>query len=141
VEQGRDALAPVVRLLGLLDTRPVHGASLTSAEQEVVRLVMAGPTNPEIGKRLFMSRSTVKTHLAHVFAKLGVAVRLGGRSAMADAWCGARPCQIVGEASGEEGREARRRWARRTTYSRIFSCRPQSSIEHQRRLPFFDRSR
>jgi len=50
-------------------------ASLTSTEQEVVRLAVAGLTNPEIGKRLFMSRSTVKTHLAHVYAKLGVANR------------------------------------------------------------------
>jgi len=56
--------------------RPVQGwASLTSTEQEVVRLAVAGLTNPEIGKRLFMSRSTVKTHLAHVYAKLGVANR------------------------------------------------------------------
>ena len=34
-----------------------------------------GLTNPEIGARLFMSRSTVKTHLSHVYAKLGVANR------------------------------------------------------------------
>jgi DNA-binding NarL/FixJ family response regulator len=34
-----------------------------------------GRNNPEIGARLFMSRSTVKTHLSHVYAKLGVANR------------------------------------------------------------------
>ncbi|MEV4328832.1 helix-turn-helix transcriptional regulator, partial [Microbispora rosea] len=56
--------------------RPASGwASLTPAEQEVVRLAVAGLSNPEIGDRLFMSRSTVKTHLAHVYAKLGVANR------------------------------------------------------------------
>ncbi|MEU6430673.1 LuxR C-terminal-related transcriptional regulator [Microbispora sp. NPDC046973] len=56
--------------------RPATGwASLTPAEQEVVRLAAAGLSNPEIAGRLFMSRSTVKTHLAHVYAKLGVANR------------------------------------------------------------------
>jgi DNA-binding CsgD family transcriptional regulator len=40
-----------------------------------VRLAAEGLTNPEIGQRLFMSRGTVKTHLAHVFAKVGVANR------------------------------------------------------------------
>jgi predicted ATPase/DNA-binding NarL/FixJ family response regulator len=56
--------------------RPATGwASLTSAELEVVRLVVDGLSNPEIGRRLFMSRGTVKTHLSHVYAKLGVANR------------------------------------------------------------------
>ena len=56
--------------------RPDHGwASLTPAEVEVVALAADGLTNPEIGARLFMSRSTVKTHLSHVYAKLGVANR------------------------------------------------------------------
>jgi DNA-binding CsgD family transcriptional regulator len=48
---------------------------LTPAEAEVVRLAVDGLSNPEIGARLYMSRSTVKTHLAHVYAKLGVANR------------------------------------------------------------------
>jgi predicted ATPase/DNA-binding CsgD family transcriptional regulator len=56
--------------------RPVIGwASLTRTELEVVELVAAGISNPEIGTRLFMSRSTVKTHLSHVFAKLGLSNR------------------------------------------------------------------
>jgi DNA-binding NarL/FixJ family response regulator len=37
--------------------------------------VADGLNNPEIGSRLFMSRGTVKTHLSHVYAKLGVANR------------------------------------------------------------------
>jgi DNA-binding NarL/FixJ family response regulator len=37
--------------------------------------VVSGMTNPEIASRLFVSRATVKTHLSHVYAKLGVANR------------------------------------------------------------------
>lgn len=56
--------------------RPEHGwGSLTPAELEVVRLAVEGLSNPQIGARLFMSRSTVKTHLSHVYAKLDVANR------------------------------------------------------------------
>jgi DNA-binding NarL/FixJ family response regulator len=40
-----------------------------------VELVAEGLTNPQIGERLYVSRRTVKTHLAHVFAKLGVSSR------------------------------------------------------------------
>src|SRR4029453_19617259 len=56
--------------------RPSTGwGSLTPTELEVVRLVVDGLSNPEIGRRLFMSRGTVKAHLSHVYAKLGVANR------------------------------------------------------------------
>ena len=40
-----------------------------------MHLVVAGLSNPEISAKLFMSRGTVKTHLSHVFAKLGVGNR------------------------------------------------------------------
>ena len=56
--------------------RPRHGwASLTPTEEHVVALVAEGLTNPEIATRLLMGRSTVKTHLEHIFAKLGVTSR------------------------------------------------------------------
>jgi DNA-binding CsgD family transcriptional regulator len=56
--------------------RPDAGwESLTPTEAEVVRLAVDGLSDPEIGARLYMSRSTVKTHLSHVYAKLGVANR------------------------------------------------------------------
>lgn len=71
-----EAVALARRTHGARRRRPDSGwASLTPAEQEVVRLAVAGLSNPEIAGRLFMSRSTVKTHLAHVYAKLGVANR------------------------------------------------------------------
>jgi len=53
--------------------RPSTGwASLTPSELDVVRLVGQHLSNPEIAARLFVSRATVKTHLVHIFSKLGV---------------------------------------------------------------------
>ena len=57
--------------------RPAWGwASLTPVESEVATLAAEGLTNPEIGERLFMSRGTVKAHLAHTYKKLGVGNRM-----------------------------------------------------------------
>ena len=49
--------------------------SLTDTENLVVALVAQGLTNPQIAARLIMSRATVKTHLEHIFLKLGVRTR------------------------------------------------------------------
>jgi len=38
----------------------------------VLQLVAQGGSNPAIGRALFLSETTVKTHLGHVFEKLGV---------------------------------------------------------------------
>jgi DNA-binding CsgD family transcriptional regulator len=56
---------------------------LTQAEAEVANLAAGGASNPEIAQRLFMSRSTVKTHLSRVYAKLNVANRTELASALA----------------------------------------------------------
>jgi DNA-binding CsgD family transcriptional regulator len=53
--------------------RPMLGwDSLTPTEHDVARLVAEGATNPEIARKLFMSVNTVKTHLAHIYAKLDI---------------------------------------------------------------------
>jgi DNA-binding CsgD family transcriptional regulator len=53
--------------------RPQSGwASLTPTEAKVAELVTEGLTNPQIGERMFISKATVKTHLAHIFRKLDV---------------------------------------------------------------------
>jgi len=53
--------------------RPSHGwESLTPTELAIVRHVAAGLTNPEIAERMFISRGTVKVHLSHVYAKVGL---------------------------------------------------------------------
>ncbi len=53
--------------------RPRLGwASLTPTELKVAELISSGCTNPQIGERLFIHRSTVKTHLEHIYTKLGI---------------------------------------------------------------------
>ena len=49
--------------------------SLTPAERRIATLVAEGLSNPQIGQRLYISGRTVQTHLAHVFAKLGITGR------------------------------------------------------------------
>ena len=44
---------------------------LTDRELEVLRLLDTGASNREIAKTLFVTEATVKTHLVHVFEKLG----------------------------------------------------------------------
>jgi ATP/maltotriose-dependent transcriptional regulator MalT len=55
---------------------PVHpGPRLTAREAEVLRLVAAGRSNPEIAEALFISPATARTHVSNLFAKLGVRTR------------------------------------------------------------------
>jgi DNA-binding NarL/FixJ family response regulator len=55
---------------------PEELAELTARELEVLELVARGLSNRQIGESLFLSDATVKTHLAHVYAKLGVRDRV-----------------------------------------------------------------
>ncbi|MGO4591897.1 response regulator [Paenarthrobacter sp. 2TAF44] len=50
---------------------------LTPREAELLSLLTEGLSNRDLGKRLFISEATVKTHLAHIYAKLGVETRAG----------------------------------------------------------------
>ncbi|OIJ66635.1 response regulator [Streptomyces mangrovisoli] len=71
--RGETVLAPTVaaRLVDRLRARPER-PRLSERETAVLRLVAEGCTNAEIGRRLFIGESTVKTHLLRVFGKLGV---------------------------------------------------------------------
>ncbi len=74
--RGETVLAPSVaaRLMDQLRDRPER-PRLSERETDVLRLVAEGCTNAEIGRRLFIGESTVKTHLLRAFGKLGVADR------------------------------------------------------------------
>ena len=48
---------------------------LTASEEAIVELVGQGLTNTEIGRRLFVSRRTVESHLGRVYPKLGLSSR------------------------------------------------------------------
>jgi DNA-binding CsgD family transcriptional regulator len=67
-----DALEWARRARGSRKRPPGGWESLTPTEARVVELVAEGLTNPQIGERMFISRATVKTHLAHIFKKLDV---------------------------------------------------------------------
>lgn len=49
---------------------------LTRREQEIVRAVIDGDTNKEIGRRFSISENTVKRHLMHIFNKVGASSRI-----------------------------------------------------------------
>jgi DNA-binding NarL/FixJ family response regulator len=53
-----------------------HAPSLTSREVEILRLVVRGQTNQQIGRTLSISASTVKRHVRHISQKLGVRERV-----------------------------------------------------------------
>ena len=53
------------------DERPL----LTPREREILKLTADGLSAPDIGKRLYLSPATVKTHLQHLYEKLGVSDR------------------------------------------------------------------
>lgn len=50
-------------------------AALSRQEQQVLKLLAAGRSNPEIAQELVVSLNTIKTHLKHIYSKLGVRSR------------------------------------------------------------------
>jgi DNA-binding NarL/FixJ family response regulator len=85
VERLRAAPAPA-----LAEGEPDPTAELTDRERDVFLAIAQGLTNAEIGRHLFVSESTVKTHVGRVLAKIGArdrvhAVILAHRHRLVDA--------------------------------------------------------
>ena len=78
VSRGETVLAPEVQseLAGRLRTQAQPGAPLLSPrEREILELIAAGELAPDIARRLGLSPATVRTHLQHLYEKLGVSDR------------------------------------------------------------------
>jgi DNA-binding NarL/FixJ family response regulator len=77
--RGESVLSPAVatRLLGQVrdQARGPAQVPLSQREIEVLEIIARGATNRETAARLFISEATVKTHLLHSYAKLGVSDR------------------------------------------------------------------
>ncbi|MCX2731181.1 response regulator transcription factor [Saccharopolyspora sp. NFXS83] len=68
---GQSALAPTIAHR-LMDRMRTPGTVLSRRETEVLELVADGLSNQRISKQLFLSQATVKSHLVHIYGKLGV---------------------------------------------------------------------
>lgn len=75
--EGRSTLSPeAAQALIQATTRPpAVGHDLTERERAVLRLMVAGSNNTDIAAELGVSPSTIKSHVSHILAKLGVAGR------------------------------------------------------------------
>lgn len=70
--EGRTVLSPAVATRLVSRVREPVGEALSTRERQVLGLVAKGSSNREIAAELFISEATVKTHLAHLYTKLGV---------------------------------------------------------------------
>ena len=72
---GQSVLAPSVAARLMERMRAPADEPLSARELDVLRSVARGASNREVADALFISEATVKTHLIHIFQKLGVADR------------------------------------------------------------------
>lgn len=72
VASGEAMLSPSVAKHLMRRMRKPTEDELSKREVEVLELVAQGNTNQQVGRALHISTATVKTHLVHIFAKLGV---------------------------------------------------------------------
>jgi NarL family two-component system response regulator LiaR len=78
---GEPAIDPVIAwkaIRGISEERPSQTMSklLSERELEVLRLLAVGKSNQEIAEQLSLTEVTVRTHISHILAKLGLANRV-----------------------------------------------------------------
>ena len=73
--RGESVLSPGIVARLLEQVRQPGKETVSQRELEVLQLIAAGATNRDVAERLFISEATVKTHLLHIYAKLGVSDR------------------------------------------------------------------
>jgi NarL family two-component system response regulator LiaR len=74
---GRSILAPEAAqaLVQIANQKTVPGKDLTKRERDVLALMVEGLNNPQIAEKLFVSPSTIKSHVSNILFKLGVTSR------------------------------------------------------------------
>ena len=77
---GKRTLAPEVTNL-LAERLAQPETALSARELEILQALSTGQSNKQIAQELFISEATVKTHLIHVYQKLGVETRTAAVSA------------------------------------------------------------
>jgi DNA-binding NarL/FixJ family response regulator len=70
--RGESVLSPAVASRLIDQVRAPAEDRLSEREREVLALIARGATNRDAAERLFISEATVKTHLLHIYSKLGV---------------------------------------------------------------------
>ncbi|MFI9326621.1 response regulator [Kitasatospora sp. NPDC052868] len=70
--EGRTVLSPAIAARLVSRVRSPRSAALSAREGEILRLVAKGTSNREMAAVLFISEATVKSHLTHIYGKLGV---------------------------------------------------------------------
>jgi DNA-binding NarL/FixJ family response regulator len=70
--RGESVLSPGIVSRLLDQVRQPGKETVSQRELEVLQLIAVGATNRDVAERLFISEATVKTHLLHIYAKLGV---------------------------------------------------------------------
>lgn len=78
--RGETVLAPSVAAR-LVRRTASSGPTVTEREVEVLELLSRGLGNREMARELFVSEATVKSHLSHIYTKLGVETRAGAVAA------------------------------------------------------------